>query len=45
MRIIGKGKGLGRSGSKAKLTPPHTSRSNQASGSAVGIQDELYCLV
>ena len=45
IRISGKGKGLGRSGSKTEITPPHTSRSNQATGLTIGIQNELYCFV
>ena len=40
-----KGKGLWRSSNKTKITPCHTSRSKQASGSTIGIQNELFCFV
>ena len=37
IRTSGKGKELGRSGSKTEVTWPHTSRSNQATGSTIHI--------
>ena len=45
MRISEKGKGLGKNGSKTRITPLHISRRNQASGLTIGIQNKLYCLL